>query len=467
MATPPLAPAPPAGSTGPNPAGAPGAPGARFAPLAGYRVLDLSRALAGPYCAGLLGDLGAEVIKVEEPESGDEARGWGPPFFGPGEDSAYFLSMNRHKQSVAVNLKTAAGRALCLALADGADVVVENFRPGVAARLGLGYPELRQRRPELVYCSISAYGQEGPLAAEPGYDLILQGVGGLMSVTGERGGRPLKAGVAEADIIAGTNAAAAVLAALLGRARGQGGAYLDVSLLDGQISLMGYHLVSCLLSGRVPGPAGNALPYIVPYQAFRSATIEVTVAVNNDRLWRAFCAAIERPDLATDPRFATNGDRVRQRDLLVPVLEALFLTRPGEEWLDRLQRAGVPAGPINTMDLVAAHPQVRARGLLVDVDHAGGAVPVPTAPWRTGLPAERPPAGPPPAAPPLLGQHTAAVLERLLGYPPERIAGLESEGVIRCAPAAPQAIMERGPRQQETPAAALEQHAAHEEHQGT
>ncbi|MDQ3701827.1 MAG: CoA transferase [Chloroflexota bacterium] len=429
-------------------------------PLAGYRVLDLSRALAGPYCASLLGDLGAEVIKIEEPTTGDEARHWGPPFFGG--ESAYFLSMNRHKQSVAVNLKEDAGRDLCLELADQADVLIENFRPGVADRLGLGYTSLRARCPALVYCSISAYGQSGPLAAEPGYDLILQGVGGLMSVTGEVGGRPLKAGVAEADIIAGTNAAVVILGALLGRARRRqepppapaetcdplqlpvapdapaaappppdaGGAYLDVSLLDGQVSLMGYHLVSCLLSGRVPQPAGNALPYIVPYQAFRTSTFEVTVAVNNDRLWRAFCAAIERPDLMADPRFATNGDRVRQRDVLVPLLEAVFRARDGEAWLERLQQHGVPAGPINDIARVAAHPQVQARGLLVEVDHPAGRIPSPTAPWRTGLPAERPDE-PPPAPPPLLGQHTAAVLNRLLGYTPQRIADLTARGVIR------------------------------------
>jgi formyl-CoA transferase/CoA:oxalate CoA-transferase len=420
------------------------------------------------------------VIKVEEPETGDEARAWGPPFFGPGSDSAYFLSMNRHKQSVAVDLKAPAGRELCLALAGGADVLIENFRPGVAARLGLDYPILRARHPDLVYCSISAYGQEGPLAAEPGYDLILQGVGGLMSVTGEPGGRPLKAGVAEADIVAGTNAAAAILAALLGRERrrsagreadggeagggeaGGGkpaGAYLDVSLLDGQVSLMGYHLVSCLLSGRVPGPAGNALPYIVPYQAFSTASFEITVAVNNDRLWRAFCAAVERPELVADPRFATNGDRVRHRDALVPVLEAVFRALPGEVWLERLQRAGVPAGPINTIDRVAAHPQVRARELLVEVDYHGAPIPSPTAPWRAGLPGERPPAGGPgnarPSAPPLLGEHTAAVLGRILGYSAARVAALEAEGVIRCASRGRGVIMQS------------DDAARQEEHEGT
>jgi crotonobetainyl-CoA:carnitine CoA-transferase CaiB-like acyl-CoA transferase len=383
------------------------------------------------------------VIKVEEPEAGDEARHWGPPFFAG--ESAYFLSMNRHKQSVAINLKTAAGRDLALALAGRADVLIENFRPGVAARLGLGYPTLRERYPSLVYCSVSAYGQAGPYAAEPGYDLILQGVGGLMSVTGEPGGRPLKAGVAEADIVAGTNAAAAILAALLGRERRRAagedppaGEYLDVGLLDGQVALLGYHLVSCLLSGRVPRPAGNALPYIVPYQAFRTATEEITVAVNNDRLWRAFCAALERPDLLADPRFATNGDRVRGRDVLVPLLEAVFLTRPAADWLARLRAAGVPAGPINDLAAVAAHPQVRARGLLGEVDHPSGRIPSPTLPWRIGPPEDRarPPGDRPgpPAAPPLLGQHTAAVLGRLLGYTPAAVAALETQGVVRCRP---------------------------------
>jgi crotonobetainyl-CoA:carnitine CoA-transferase CaiB-like acyl-CoA transferase len=397
-------------------------------------VLDLTRALAGPYCASLLGDLGAEVIKVEEPEVGDEARHWGPPFFGG--ESAYFLSMNRHKQSVALNLKAEEGREICLRLAEQAEVVMENFRPGVAQRLGIGYEAVRARRPDVVYCSISAYGQDGPSAAEPGYDLIMQGVGGLMSVTGEPGGRPLKAGVAESDILAGTNAAVAILSALLAnerrRAAGEAPAaqYLDLGLFDGQVSLMGYHLVGYLLSGRVPQPVGNSLPYIVPYQAFRTATIELMVAVNNDRQWRSFCAAIERPDLAADARYATNGDRVRRRDALIPELEAVFLTRPGEEWLERLAAHGLVAGPINTVDRVAAHPQTQHRRLLVEVDHPVGRVPIPTTPWKYRPPEERldPP---PPSPPPLLGQHTESVLCRLLGYTAADVAGLESRGVVR------------------------------------
>jgi formyl-CoA transferase/CoA:oxalate CoA-transferase len=403
-------------------------------PLDGYRVLDFTRALAGPYCTGLLADLGADVIKVEEPDIGDEARHWGPPFVGG--ESAYFLSMNRSKRSIALNLKAPEALEMCRRLAESSDVVIENFRPGVANRLGVGFEAVRARRPDVVYCSISGYGQDGPLAQEPGYDLIMQGVGGLMSVTGEVGGRPLKAGVAETDILAGTNAAVAIVGALLQRERRRAAGetpaaeYLDVALLDGQISLMGYHLVIHLLSGRVQGPAGNALPYIVPYQSFRTATFEITVGCNNERLWRSFCAAIERTDLLDDPRFKTNGERVRNRDVLVPLLEELLLTRPGEEWLTKLQKHGVPAGPINTMDLVAVHPQVVSRQLLARVDHPVGEVPVPTMPWRVGVPGERGPVELP-GPPPLLGQHTEEVLVEALGYTAERVAELAAEGVVQ------------------------------------
>lgn len=402
-------------------------------PLEGMLVLDLSRALAGPYCTCLLGDLGAEIVKIEQPGIGDETRHWGPPFVDG--ESAYFLAVNRHKRSVAVDLKATGGHEICLALAARAHVVIENFRPAVADRLGIGYEAVRACNPAAVYCSISAYGQNGPLAGEPGYDLIMQGVGGLMSVTGEPEGPPVKAGVAETDIIAGTNAALAIVAALLASARtgaAPAGEYIDVGLLDGQVSLMGYHLVRYLLTGTVPERVGNAFPYIVPYQAFRTATIDVTVAVNNDRLWRAFCTAIERPDLAQDGRFATNADRVRNRGALIPGLEALFVTRSGEEWLARLSAHGIPAGPINTIDRVAAHPQVEARRLLVQVDHPVGPIPVPTAPWKFGLPAERPEA-PLPMPPPLLGQHTEEVLCRLLGYSTAEVAQLEQEGVVQRA----------------------------------
>ena len=298
-------------------------------PLAGYRVLDLTRALVGPYCTMLLGDLGADVIKVERPETGDEARHWGPPFYGG--ESSYFLSMNRNKRSVALDLKEATGLRLCLELAAQADIVIENFRPGVADRLGVGYDAVRAVRPDVVYCSISAYGQDGPDAWKPGYDLIMQGEAGMMSVTGHPDGPPVKAGVAETDILAGTNALAALLGALLARERAEhaGSApaaqYIDVGLLEGQVSLLGYHLVGTLLSGKLPGRMGNALPYIVPYQVFETATFEITIAVNNDQLWQHFCRAVgaaaprhrsalcdeRRPGAPPRPAFAGAGSLVQ------------------------------------------------------------------------------------------------------------------------------------------------------------
>ncbi len=405
-------------------------------PLAGYRVLDLTRALVGPYCTMLLGDLGADVIKIERPETGDEARHWGPPFYGG--ESSYFLSMNRNKRSVALDLKDATGLRLCLQLAAQADIVIENFRPGVADRLGVGYEAVRAVRPNVVYCSISAYGQDGPDAWKPGYDLIMQGEAGMMSVTGHPDGPPVKAGVAETDILAGTNALAALLGALLARERAENAGsepaaqYIDVGLLEGQVSLLGYHLVGTLLSGKLPGRMGNALPYIVPYQVFETATFEITIAVNNDQLWQHFCRAVAMPHLAADPRFATNGDRVRHRDQLLPELEALFKTQPADEWLARLEREGVPCGPINTMDRVAAHPQVQARGLVRELDHPIGPVPTTALPWRYGRPADCG-AGPdaPPRPPPLLGQHTEVVLVDLLGCSPQVVVAWAGQGIVQ------------------------------------
>lgn len=404
--------------------------------LAGYRVLDLTRALVGPYCTMLLGDLGADVIKIERPGMGDEARHWGPPFYGG--ESSYFLAMNRNKRSVALNLKDPDGLQICRQLVGQADIVIENFRPGVVERLGLGYDAVRRIRPGIVYCSISAYGQDGPSSRKPGYDLIMQGEAGMMSVTGEPDGPSVKAGVAETDILAGTNAAVAILGGLLGRERTEAAGnvaeaqYIDVSLLDGQVSLLGYHLVSTLITGRAPGRMGNALAYIVPYQVFATATFEITIAVNNDQLWRHFCSAIERPQLADDPRFVRNSDRVRARDELLPQLEELLRTKPAEEWLERLEQAGVPCGPINTMDRVVAHPQVRARGLVGEMDHPIGRIPTTATPWRYGTPAESCDGlyPTPRLPPPLLGQHTEEVLVDILGFTSGMVEAWDEQRIV-------------------------------------
>jgi formyl-CoA transferase len=380
-------------------------------PLSGRRVLDLTRALAGPYCSMMLGDMGADVIKIERPGEGDETRAWGPPFVG--SESTYYLSANRNKRSITINLQHPEGRELFLRLVDQADIVLENFRPGVVQRLGIDYESVSARNKRIVYCSISAFGQEGPLSQLPGYDLTLQGIGGIMSVTGEEGGRPLKVGVAETDIVGALVAAFAIMNALYARdTQGSGqGRYLDISLLDGQVSLLGYHLAAYLASGNVPRPAGNGLPYIVPYQAFQTATEEIMIAVNNERMWTSFCQALEAEYLLEDARFRTNPLRVQHRAVLIPLVQDRLLTRTAVDWLARLQAAGIPCGPINTMDQVAAEPQVRVRNMVRTVQHPLGTVQLPGIPWKV-VPVDQEPEIQPP---PLLGQHTDEVLEAILG----------------------------------------------------
>ncbi len=403
-------------------------------PLEGYRVLDLSRALAGPHCTGLLADMGADVIKVEDVRDGDETRLWGPPFLG--DDSAYFLSVNRSRRSVALDLKNSEGLGICLDLARQADVVVENFRPGVVARLGFDYASVKAINPGVVYASISAYGQDGSGSLEPGYDLIVQGTGGLMSVTGDPDGGPLKAGVAEADVLAGTNAALAIVGGLLARERKRAsgdanpvGTFLDVALFDGQVSLMGYHLVSFQVSGRVPGRSGNRFPFIVPYQAFRASDGDLTLAVPNERLWQSFTVVIERPDLAADPRYAHNGLRVRNRDTLTAVLASVLATRTVDEWVSRFRDAGIPCGPINDVGQVASSRYVAERGLLHEIPHPAGVVRIPGQPWRTGETHSRE-ANAPPGRPPRHGEHTVEIMGEL-GYDAEAINRLERAGAIR------------------------------------
>jgi crotonobetainyl-CoA:carnitine CoA-transferase CaiB-like acyl-CoA transferase len=393
-------------------------------PLAGLRVLDLSRILSGPFATMILADLGAEVIKLENPIGGDDTREWAPPY--QGDQSAYFLSINRNKRGIAVDLKSDAGREIALRLADGADVLVENFRPGAAARLGLGYPDLSARNPRLVYASISGYGQTGPDAELPGYDAIAQALGGVVSVTGESTGPPVRVGTPVADLGAAMWAAIGVLAALHARSDSGRGDWIDISLLDGQIAWLTYVAGGYFASGEVPRRYGSAHPTIVPYQALRTSDGYLMVAVGNDSLWQRFAPIIGLPELAGDGRFATNPDRVVHRDELIPLIETALASRASADWAAELSRAGIPAGAINTVDRALAHPQVLAREMVLTAEHpTAGTLRMPGSPVRlTGHTAtvRRPP--------PLLGEHTDEVLSEL-GYSATAIASLHQRGVVR------------------------------------
>jgi crotonobetainyl-CoA:carnitine CoA-transferase CaiB-like acyl-CoA transferase len=393
-------------------------------PLAGLRVLDLSRILSGPFATMILADLGAEVIKLENPIGGDDTREWAPPY--QGDQSAYFLSINRNKRGIAVDLKKDAGREIAVRLADGADVLVENFRPGAAARLGLGYAELSARNPRLVYASISGYGQTGPDAELPGYDAIAQALGGVVSVTGEATGPPVRVGTPVADLGAAMWAAIGVLAALHARAASGRGDWIDISLLDGQIAWLTYVAGGYFASGEVPRRYGSAHPTIVPYQALRTSDGYLMVAVGNDSLWQRFAPIIGLPELAADPRFATNPDRVVHRDELIPLIEAALASRASAEWAAELSRAGIPAGAINTVDKALAYPQVVARDMVLTAEHpTAGSLRMPGSPVRLSghtATVRRPP--------PLLGEHTDEVLAEL-GYSAATIDSLHELGVVR------------------------------------
>ena len=378
-------------------------------PLSGIRVVDLSRVLAGPFCTMILGDLGADVIKVERPEAGDDTREWGPPF-AAGE-SAYYLCVNRNKRSVALDLKTKAGAGIARDLAAKSDVFIENFRVGAAAKMGLGYEELKKTNPRIVYCSISGYGQTGPYREVPGYDFIIQAMSGLMSITGESGGEPMKLGVATVDLTTGLYAAVAILAALRERDRSGLGQRIDLSLMDSAISWLANVGSNFLVSGEVCGRYGNAHANIVPYQVFLAKDRHIAVGIGNDGQWRKFCEIAGARDLASDGRFATNPDRVKNRGELIPLLEKIFLRRDSSFWIESLWREGIPAGPINTVDKVFADPNTTAREMVVEMDHpAAGKVRLIGSPMKfSGTPVEyRLP-------PPLLGEHTASVLKERLG----------------------------------------------------
>jgi formyl-CoA transferase len=400
-------------------------------PLEGLRVLDLTRALAGPYCTMMLGDLGADIIKVERPGRGDESRGWGPPFVGepygpyPGE-SAYFIAANRNKRSITVNLKSPEGQVIVRRLAAESDAFVENFRTGVLDRMGLGYEDLSALNPGLVYCSISGYGRTGPQADRPGYDFVIQAEGGFMGITGPEEGPPYRVGVPIIDICAGMFSSTAILAALRARdATGQG-QYIDLSLLNTQVALLANVASNYLVGQKPPSRLGNSHPNITPYEAFRARDRWFALAAANERQWALLCDVLDRPDLRDDPRFADNSTRVANRSALREILDDAFHARDADQWLAEFRRAGLPCGPINTIPEVFAHPQAEARELAVAAEHpTAGPVRFPGFPYiLSATPAEvRLP-------PPMLGQHTGQVLQEVLGYSPEQVAGLRDSAVI-------------------------------------
>lgn len=403
--------------------------------LSHIRVLDLTRVLAGPWCAQTLADFGADVIKIERPGAGDDTRHWGPPYLKDAHgadtaEAAYYLAANRNKRSVTVDIATPEGQQIVRELAAQSDVVLENYKVGQLKKYGLDYASLRAVKPDLVYCSVTGFGQTGPYAHRAGYDFIVQGIGGFMSITGERdgvpGGGPQKAGVAIADLATGLYSTIAVLAALAHRDRTGEGQYIDMALLDVQVALLANMNTNFLASGTPPVRWGNAHPNIVPYQTFQTSDGWIIVAVGNDGQFRKFVEAGGRPELADDERFATNPARVRHRDTLVPILVEMVKTRSKTAWIDALEAAGVPCGPINDLAEVFANEQVVARGMEVALPHPCGAdVKLVRNPVRMS-------ATPPDArtAPPLLGAHTDDVLRDMLGYDDARIAALKAKQAI-------------------------------------
>lgn len=393
------------------------------APLDGIRVVDLSRVVAGPYCTMTLGDMGADVVKIEQPGRGDESRAFGPPFLGG--ESPYYLSINRNKRSCTVDLKHEAGRAVVRRLIAGADVVIQNFRPGAAARLGLDYETVAARRPEVVYCSISGFGEGGPDADRPGYDLIVQGESGLMDLTGEADGPPTRIGTSIADLTAGMMAAQGILLALYARRTTGRGQHVRVAMLDAVASLLTYNAGNYFASGEVPTRRGNDHPSVVPYQTLRARDGWMNLGIANDSLWVRYCDAVGRPDLRDDPRFATAPERVRHRDVLVPIVVEITAGRTVAEWMDVLGAAGVPCGRIRSVAEVCTNPQLTARGKVVEHPHPtagrvrmiGQPIELSETPGRIDR------------APPLLGEHTDEVL-RAAGYTDEEIRAFRAAGAV-------------------------------------
>ncbi|WP_425328386.1 CaiB/BaiF CoA transferase family protein [Pseudomonas nitroreducens] len=403
--------------------------------LSGYRVLDLSRVLAGPWCGQVLADLGAEVIKIERPGVGDDTRGWGPPYMkaADGSDSseaAYYQSTNRNKLSVALNLATEEGQALVRALACECDVLIENYKAGSLAKYGLDYESLSKVNPRLVYCSITGFGQTGPRAEEPGYDFIIQGMGGLMSITGEKdgvpGAGPQKVGVAVSDVMTGLYSVVAIQAALLAREKTGRGQHCDMALLDVQVAMLGNQSQNYLATGRSPGRQGNAHVNIVPYQVFSAKDMDFIIACGNDSQFVSLCDAIGLPELPKDPRFTRNADRVRNRDIIVGKLAEHFQGDTADNWVKRIHAMKVPVGVINDIGRALDEPQVIVRDMLVEIPHAQNPafrmVGSPLKLSETPVEYQRPA--------PMLGEHTDEVLKRRLGIDDARLAQLKAEGVI-------------------------------------
>jgi len=404
-------------------------------PLSHIRVLDLSRVLAGPWAAQNFADLGAEVIKVERPGAGDDTRGWGPPWLkdGAGRDtreSAYFLSVNRNKKSVTLDIGKPEGQAIARELAAKCDVLIENYKVGTLARYGLGWEALHALNPRLVYCSVTGFGQDGPHAHRPGYDFIFQGMGGLMSITGERDGQPgagpQKVGIAITDVLTGMYASLAICAALSHRERSGKGQYIDCALLDTIVAFNANQIVSWFVSGHIPIRWGNAHPQVVPYEAFATSDGHIILAVGNDGQFKRFCQVAGCPELAEEQRFATNSQRIVHRAELIPIVAGILRTRSKREWLEALEAAGVPCGPINNMQEVFDDPQVKHRKLRVDIPHpSGGSAPVVASPMRLSeTPVEYR------LAPPLLGQHNDEVYRGLLGKSEAELARLAQAGIV-------------------------------------
>jgi crotonobetainyl-CoA:carnitine CoA-transferase CaiB-like acyl-CoA transferase len=404
-------------------------------PLSHIRVLDLSRVLAGPWASQNLADLGAEVIKVERPGTGDDTRGWGPPWLKDRDgkdtsDSSYYLSCNRGKKSMTLDISKPEGQQIVRALAAKCDVLIENYKVGALARYGLSYEQLREENPRLIYCSITGFGQSGPYAPRPGYDFVFQGMGGLMSITGERddlpGGGPMKVGIAITDILTGMYASLAITAAITHRERGGSGQYIDVALLDSMVAFNANQISGYLVSGNIPKRYGNAHPNVVPYQVFACKDGHIILAVGNDSQFASLCKVAGRPELAGDERFRLMSGRIVNRDALIPLVAEIMRQRGMHEWIAVLEAANVPCGPINNMQQVFEDPQVQQRGLKVEIPTPSGVrCPAVASPMRfSGTPVEYS------VPPPTLGQHTQEILQDLLGMDRAAVDALAAKGVV-------------------------------------